>query len=72
MLITGIILIIAGTLLRHYAFRRRFNRRNEYGVEMHSSYTSAVLKNKVENLLVLIGNITLFVGVCIAASSFFV
>jgi hypothetical protein len=58
----GIILIVAGLLLRYIIGRRRFNRRGLGNIQFFNSYLEALIVSAIEWLLDLIGKLALLSG----------
>ncbi|MCX2429872.1 hypothetical protein [Pedobacter sp. GR22-10] len=61
----GLILVLAGCLLRHWMKSRSFNRRNKMGVELFRNHTHQVLLTSFERLLKLLGRLLMILGLII-------
>jgi len=55
---------IAGFCLRFWAHARRFERRNELGIEQYNSYGDMMSSRALETLAGLVGNVLLAAGLC--------
>ena len=53
--ISSILLLVAGAAMIYLVRRRRFNRRNEAGVEMFDNYEKAFLTRILEKIATIIG-----------------
>ena len=53
---------VAGFCLRFWAHARRFERRNELGIEQYNSYGDLMSSRAIEAMAGLVGNVLLAVG----------
>jgi hypothetical protein len=63
--LTGPCLIGLGLALRYLIGKRRFNRRNQAGMELFPSYGAAVVTRLTESLGRIIGALLILVGVVV-------
>jgi hypothetical protein len=61
--VTGPCLVILGMVIRYAIGKRRFNRRNQVGMELFPSYGQAIVTRMAEALGRIIGALLVFVGI---------
>jgi hypothetical protein len=62
MLGAGILALVIGFALSFYVNARRFNRRNQMGLELFTSYGAAVGVRLYESMVVIVSRVLIFVG----------
>jgi len=66
----GILIVLAGLMLRYWMNRRRFNRRNVAGVQVFSSYEKRVVLTFGERLLKLLGLVFILFGIYVILAGY--
>lgn len=69
-ILVGVILLAAGALLAFWERKRRFDRRNEFGVERFSSYWAKLRAGTVDSVVGVAAVILLSAGVFLLALEF--
>lgn len=69
--IGGILLIVIGSVLIYHVRRRRFNRRNPFGLETYQNFESATLNGCYNKFVGLLGSCCMFLGILLLLSGLF-
>ena len=66
----GIIFLAVGFILKYWVNRRRFYRRNQFGVEEFKSFTRSRIISLIEGVTGAVGWLLIIVGIVVVVGSF--
>jgi hypothetical protein len=69
-LVIGIILLFIGGLIRYKISKRRFNRRNPFGLQQYRSYDESLITRTGEGCVAAIGAVFILAGILLCLVGF--